>query len=106
MGNARREEKLSRREQEQKLLEAQKHPFKAAMKEFTLANYFAVLKRTWWKVLLAFVGVLFLRLILIKLGVKFFETEAGLNVLFIPTVILTAFWSQQASVSVRSETKK
>ncbi len=106
MGNARREEKLSRREVEQKLLEAQKHPFKAAMKEFTLANYFAVLKRTWWKVLLAFAGVLILRLILIKLGVKFFETEAGLNLLFIPTVILTAFWSQQASVNVRSEINK
>jgi hypothetical protein len=106
MGNARREEKLSRREEEQKLLEAQKHPFKAAMKEFTLVNYFAVLKRTWWKVLLAFAGVLILRMVLIALGIKFFETEAGLNVLFIPTVILTAFWSQQASVSVRSEINK
>jgi hypothetical protein len=106
MGNARREEKLSRREAEQKLTEAQKHPFKAAMKEFTLANYFAVLKRTWWKVLLAFAGVLVLRFVLVALGVKFFETEAGLNVLFIPTVILTAFWSQQASVKVRSEIHK
>jgi hypothetical protein len=106
MGNARREEKLSRRESEQKLLETQKHPFKAAMKEFTLANYFAVLKRTWWKVLLAFAGVLILRFVLVALGVKFFETEAGLNVLFIPTVILTAFWSQQASVNVRSEINK
>ena len=106
MGNARREAKLSRREEEQKLTEAQKHPFKAAMKEFTLANYWAVLKRTWWKVLLAFAGVLILRMVLIALGVKFFETEAGLNVLFIPTVILTAFWSQQASVNVRSEINK
>jgi hypothetical protein len=106
MGNARREEKLSRRESEQKMTEAQKHPFKAAMKEFTLANYFAVLKRTWWKVLLAFAGVLILRMVLIALGIKFFETEAGLNVLFIPTVILTAFWSQQASVNVRSEINK
>jgi hypothetical protein len=106
MGNARREEKISRREAEQKLLETQKHPFKAAMKEFTLANYFAVLKRTWWKVLLAFAGVLVLRFVLVALGVKFFETEAGLNVLFIPTVILTAFWSQQASVKVRSEIHK
>ncbi len=105
MGNARREAKLGRREEEQKLLETQKHPFKAALKEFTLANYFAVLKRTWWKVLIAFVVVFVLRLALIAAGVSFFATEAGLNVLFIPTIILTALWSQQASLAVRSDKK-
>ncbi len=97
MGKTRREEKLARRGYEESLKSSRK---------FSWKKYFGVLAKTLPKVILVFVATLALQILLVSLGVKFFETVYGQLMLFVPAYIATMYWTRQSAKSLYEAPEK
>jgi hypothetical protein len=95
MGKARREEKLARREYEQKVADSSKPQV------FDWKRYLRLLGRTLPRILLLFAVTLAAQIVLVNLKVEFFSSGIGQLLLFVPMYIMTFIWTQQVAREMR-----